>query len=113
MIFHRANNASYNREQCRSSLPNPETMPRPNGVGDFGRWLEEGTVLEGENRDPFSWSDVSAVRGGWKVEKQEEETKPEHKRVERETRREKTREREREREREKREGGHLAIKNTY
>lgn len=37
-------------------------MPRPNGVGDFGRWLE-GTVLEGENRDPFSRSDVSAARG--------------------------------------------------
>lgn len=38
MIFHRDNNSSYNRGQCRSSLPNPETMPRPNGVGDFGRW---------------------------------------------------------------------------
>lgn len=41
--------------------------------------------------------------GSWKVEKQEEETEPRWKRVER---------RERERER-KREGGHLAIKNTY
>lgn len=38
-------------------------MPRPNGVGDFGRWLD-GTVLEGENRDPFSCSDVSAAPGG-------------------------------------------------
>lgn len=63
LIFHRGGDASCNREQCRSSLPNPETIPRPNGVDDFGRW-KEGPVLEGEKRDPFSWSDVAPV-GGW------------------------------------------------
>lgn len=80
-------------------------MPRPNGVDDFGRWLES-PVLEGEERDPFSWSDVTLLVGGagvgWKVEKQEEKAESE------EGKRGRGRQRRRERE-----GGHLAIKNTY
>lgn len=61
-------------------------MPGQNCVGDFGRW-KEGPVLEGENRDPFSRSDIALV-GGWKVEKQEEETRAEEERKTRGTEKE-------------------------
>lgn len=68
-------------------------------------------ILEGGRRVQFSRvrtetplaGRMLALLGGWKVEKQEEETKPE----------EESRTRDEERKREKREGGHLAIKNTY
>lgn len=79
-------------------------MPRPNGVGDFGRWLD-GTRVRTET--PLAGRMLVLLQGGVGKLEGGETGRGDGATVE-----ESGTERGKERER-KREGGHLAIKNTY
>lgn len=72
-VVPRNNPVRQNGGQYRDSLPNPGTIPRPNGVGD-SVGVRGCTILEGEKRGPFSRSDVATAEGresGWERERAE------------------------------------------
>lgn len=96
----------WNGEQYRDSLPNPGTIPWPNGVGDFVKGREDARFSRARREAPLTgrmWRRAKGERMEQEWVEGGEAGRGEGGRGVRGVRGEE----------EEREGGHLAIKNTY